>query len=65
MKQGKNQAGNIIRYYFNYSDNAQSFVYKHGKGTELLQHKQVEQHENLTLKPWKFIIIEETVAVNY
>lgn len=58
-KSGKNEAGNTIRYYYNYSSEPVSFVYPYSQGTELISEKKIENNENLTIEPWDLLIIEE------
>lgn len=59
VKSGVNDQGNTIRYYFNYSDQATSFVYAYGDGTELLAGTAVSGGQNMKLEPWGFCIIEQ------
>lgn len=59
VKSGVNDQGNTIRYYFNYSDQAISFVYAYGDGTELLAGTAVSGGQNMKLEPWGFCIIEQ------
>lgn len=58
-KSGTNDDGKLIRYYYNYSSDAQDFVYPHSKGTEILTGQKVSQGQSLQLEPWGVIIIEE------
>lgn len=58
-KSGINMEGNTIRYYYNYSSDANELVYPYKNGTELLTGKQVKQNQELSLNPWEVIIIEE------
>ncbi|PIH58209.1 beta-galactosidase [Paenibacillus sp. LK1] len=59
VKNGVNEQGNTIRYFFNYSDQATSFVYAYGDGTELLAGTAVSGGQNMVLEPWGFCIIEQ------
>ncbi|WDQ33265.1 beta-galactosidase [Paenibacillus marchantiae] len=59
VKSGVNDQGNTIRYFFNYSDQAISFVYAYGDGTELLAGTAVSGGQNMKLEPWGFCIIEQ------
>ncbi|SEK51918.1 beta-galactosidase [Paenibacillus sp. OK003] len=59
VKSGVNDQGNTIRYFFNYSDQAISFVYAYGDGTELLAGTAVSGGRNMKLEPWGFCIIEQ------
>jgi beta-galactosidase len=56
---GQNDAGKLVHYYFNYSDDPRLFVYPHGDGIELLSTMPIQQHEQQTLAPWGVLIIEE------
>ncbi|MEH7545804.1 beta-galactosidase [Neobacillus vireti] len=57
-KAGKNQFGKNIRYYFNYSDNAETIRYTYSSGRELLCKKEVQTGDTLEIKPWDVVIIE-------
>ncbi|MDN4603629.1 beta-galactosidase [Paenibacillus sp. F6_3S_P_1C] len=59
VKSGVNEQGNTIRYFFNYSDQATSFVNAYGDGTELLAGTAVSGGHNIELEPWGFCIIEQ------
>jgi beta-galactosidase len=59
MKYGTNDQGKTIRYFLNYSDSEQSFILGYPGGTDLLTNNQVKKGDNITLKPWHLIIVEE------
>ena len=59
VKTGTNDQGNTIRYYFNYSDQAVTFVNPHGKGIELLSGAVVAGEQSIELEPWGIRIIEQ------
>ena len=59
VKTGTNDQGNTIRYYFNYSDQAVTFVNPHGKGMELLSGAVVAGEQSIELEPWGIRIIEQ------
>lgn len=59
VKTGTNDQGNTIRYYFNYSDQAVTFVNPHGKGMELLSGAVVAGKQSIELEPWGIRIIEQ------
>ncbi|MGM0884024.1 MAG: beta-galactosidase [Bacillota bacterium] len=59
VKSGTNADGKQIRYYFNYSGEAVSFVYPHAAGRELLAGCSVDSGEQLELAPWGVVIISE------
>ncbi|OMF66509.1 beta-galactosidase [Paenibacillus sp. FSL R5-0766] len=59
VKTGVNDQGNTIRYYFNYADEATSFVNAYGKGTELLAGTPIAAGEKIELEPWGIRIVEQ------
>ncbi|ACS99575.1 beta-galactosidase [Paenibacillus sp. JDR-2] len=59
VKTGTNESGKTIRYYFNYSDEPQSFVYPHGDGAELLGDLGLRSGETIELERWGVAIVEE------
>ena len=59
VKNGTNRFGKAIHYYFNYSNDEQSFSYSYGNGTELTQQRHVARGETLKLAPWDVAILEE------
>lgn len=61
-RSGANQAGRTVRYVFNYSGDAQSFVWPFGAGEELLAGKPVAAGEAVQLPAWGFMIVEEAPA---
>lgn len=58
-KSGINQHGKVVRYYFNYSMQPNSFQYQHNDGKELLTDETVLHNELMNLEPWGIKIIEE------
>ncbi|MES2107699.1 MAG: beta-galactosidase [Bacteroidota bacterium] len=58
-KNGVNEFNKQVHYYFNYSGEAKSLVYKHAAATDLLSGKKIKAGESLTLAPWNFIVVEE------
>lgn len=58
-KSGTNEAGNTIRYYYNYSSEPASFEYPYNAGTELISGEKVGSKAELTIEPWDVLIIEE------
>ena len=58
-KKVTNSLGNIVHYYFNYSNKSTSFIYKHEVGTELLDGKKVPKNSLVEMEPWGVKIIEE------
>lgn len=59
VKNGVNELGRIIRYYFNYSDSPAAFNYRYPAGKELLSGEPVAGGQTIRLEPWGFLIIEE------
>lgn len=59
VKSGTNADGKQIRYYFNYSGEAVTFVYPHAAGRELLAGRSVDSGEQLEIAPWGVVIISE------
>ncbi|RCW45471.1 beta-galactosidase [Paenibacillus prosopidis] len=59
VKSGTNADGKQIRYYFNYSGEAATFVYPHAVGRELLAGRSIGIGEQLELAPWGVLIISE------
>ncbi|SFD52224.1 beta-galactosidase [Paenibacillus catalpae] len=62
VKSGVNEAGRTIRYYFNYSNQPESFSYPHGNGIELLSARNIASGEQIALDRWGLVIIEESEA---
>nr|WP_269431678.1 beta-galactosidase [Bacillus sp. JCM 19034] len=58
-KSGKNDSGNTIRYYFNYSDQSVSFTYPYTRGIDLLSGKEIIQGSEVNLDRWGFCVMEE------
>ncbi len=59
IKYGTNDQGKTIRYYLNYSGTELSLVYKYNKGIDLLTNNVLKKDENIVLKPWDLLIVEE------
>jgi len=59
MKQGINQNGKTLRYFFNYSDKQRTIDYSFGSGQELLHGESVAKSSTITMEPWGVKIIEE------
>jgi beta-galactosidase len=59
VKHGVNRNGKTIHYYLNYSSDSQTFNYPYGPGADLLTQTGVERSQQITLKPWDLVIIEE------
>jgi len=59
IKKGVNDYGQLLRYYFNYSNTCQTVVYSGHKGLELLHSKNIAREDILTIPAWDLLIIEE------
>jgi beta-galactosidase len=57
-KQGVNQGGKTVHYYFNYSGKEASLTYPYGNGKELLSGDNISKNGDLKLEPWGIKIIE-------
>jgi beta-galactosidase len=58
-KNGVNGFNKQVHYYFNYSGEAKSFVYKQKQATDLLNGRDIKTNEQIKLAPWDFIVLEE------
>ena len=59
VRSGVNGSGQMLRYYFNYSDDPVEQAYLHGKAIEILSEKPRQPGEMLTLEPWGVMVFEE------
>lgn len=59
VKSALNQEQKMIHFYFNYSDEEQSFSYTKNSGIELLGEKKVSNNEKIKIEPWGVKIFEE------
>jgi beta-galactosidase len=59
VKHGVNRPGKTIHYYLNYSTQAQTFSYPYAAGSDLLTQAVIQHAQQITLKPWDLVIIEE------
>jgi beta-galactosidase len=59
VKSGKNDYGNKVHFYYNYSSEEKEFSYPHPSGKELVSDKLVTKGESLKIDPWGVLIIEE------
>ncbi|MBO6114902.1 MAG: beta-galactosidase [Lachnospiraceae bacterium] len=57
-KQGINEKGKEITFYFNYSSDDQTFVLDCQNGVNILNNVKINANDKITLKPWDLIIIE-------
>jgi beta-galactosidase len=58
-KEGINDLGKRVHYYFNYSSEMRSFVYDGEAGYNLLDNQQVKPQNQCVLKAWDLMIVEE------
>jgi beta-galactosidase len=59
VKHGVNRSGKVIHYYLNYSSDVQTLDYPYGTGTDLLTQTAIAHAQQITVKPWDLVIIEE------
>ena len=59
VKHGVNRGGRTVHYYLNYSSDARTFSYPYGSGADLLTQVAIAHAQQVTLKPWDLVIIEE------
>jgi beta-galactosidase len=61
-RQGVNDFGRSVRYFFNYSAAPASFPYQYKPGTDLLTSRQLRAGDTLDLGPWEVAIVEEAAG---
>jgi beta-galactosidase len=59
VRHGRDQTGQLLHYYFNFSGEQQTVSYLHGDGSELLTGVPIRQGQTLKLNPWDLAIISE------
>ena len=59
IREGVNDFGKRVRFYFNYSGEKQTAICKGISGTELLSGRKIMEPETLPLEPWGVVIVEE------
>ncbi len=59
IKSGVNKLGKKIHYYMNYSGQEQQQTYLHEVAIELLSGEDYITGQNINLKPWQFLVMEE------
>lgn len=62
-KEGVNDLGKRIQYFFNYSSKNQEFIYDGDTGCELINNTPVDTGNVIKLKPWDLVIVEEDQIV--
>jgi beta-galactosidase len=58
-KQGTNDFGKKVHFYYNYSSQASTVPYAYADGKELTATRKVKKNESLSLPPWGVQIVEE------
>ena len=58
IKEGENDFGKNVRFYFNYSGQTQIVAVSSFDGTNLLTGESVHSGDSITLEPWGYIILE-------
>ncbi|MDO6430374.1 beta-galactosidase [Flavitalea sp. BT771] len=58
-KQGVNERGKTIHYFFNYSGGTTTVNYPFSGGRELLRDEKIDKNDRMVLEPWAVRIIEE------
>ena len=58
-KSGRNDNGNLIHFYYNYSSESVDLTYPHPSGKELVSNKAISEGDPLVVEPWDVMIIEE------
>ncbi len=59
VKHGVNRSGKTVHYYLNYSRAPHAFGYPYASGMDLLTQAAVSHSQQVTLKPWDLLLIEE------
>jgi beta-galactosidase len=59
VKNGINQYGKIIHYYFNYSNEKKELTYPYKECRNLLTGNILKKNEKIILKAWDFVVLEE------
>jgi beta-galactosidase len=62
-KQGRNNLGKLVSYYFNYASVPNNFIYDGAPGIELLTKHTIEPGFNYELKSWEIMIVEEHTMI--
>jgi beta-galactosidase len=59
VRNGRNSAGKLLHYYFNFSGQQQLVTYSQGDGSDVLTGGPIKRGETFKLPPWDLLIIEE------
>lgn len=60
IRKGKNDFGNNVTCFFNFSKESKTVIYKGKQGRELLNGTVLQEDSSLNLNPWGVSIVEET-----
>lgn len=58
-KEGTNDFGKVVHYFYNYSSSPAMVRYDHAAGKELITERRVIKGDGLQLGPWDVSIVEE------
>ncbi|MBQ8591176.1 MAG: beta-galactosidase [Lachnospiraceae bacterium] len=60
-KEGINDEGQLVQFYFNYSDDDQTFVYNANDGVALLDNKEIHKGDSITIPSWDCLIVKHSI----
>jgi beta-galactosidase len=60
VKHGTNREGHQLHYYLNYSSSSNTLTYNYAAGKDLLTDTAITPNQQVTLKPWDLVIVEES-----
>ena len=64
VKHGVNRFGKQLHFYLNYSSGSNRFSYAYPAGQDLLTGQAVGRNQQVSLKPWDLVIVEEDASAN-
>lgn len=59
IRKGRNDAGRIVRFYFNYSETGLKVKYRFSNGREILDGRKVKNQDDIDIPAWGVKIVEE------
>lgn len=59
VRHGRNSAGKVLHYYFNFSGELQKVSYPYSNGSDLLTGIPMHKGQEMNLQPWDLMIISE------
>jgi beta-galactosidase len=59
VKHGTNREGRLLHFYMNYSSDPHTFSYPYHSGSDLLSGVAIVQAQQVVLKPWDLVAVEE------